>query len=48
MKQRLKKSNALLVLGLILATLTACESKPLQVTDVSVYPDPVIGQTATL
>ena len=40
--------EALLVIGLILATLTACESKPLEVTDISVHPDPVIGQTATL
>jgi hypothetical protein len=40
--------ETLLVIGLILVTLTACEGKPLQVTDVSVYPDPVIGQTATL
>ena len=40
--------ETLLVIGLILATLTACESKPLEVTDISVHPDPVIGQTATL
>lgn len=40
--------EALLVIGLILTTLTACESKPLEVTDISVHPDPVIGQTATL
>ncbi len=40
--------ETLLVIGLILITLTACESKPLEVTDVSVHPDPVIGQTATL
>ncbi|MBK9208348.1 MAG: hypothetical protein IPL71_08625 [Anaerolineales bacterium] len=51
MKQRLKKSHALLMLGLILATLTACErppETPLQITDISVHPDPIIGQTATL
>lgn len=41
--------KAQLVIGLILEeTLTACESKPLEVTDISVHPDPVIGQTATL
>jgi hypothetical protein len=40
--------ETLLVIGLILVTLTACEGKPLQVTDVSVHPDPVIGQTAAL
>ena len=40
--------ETLWVIGLILVTLTACEGKPLQVTDVSVHPDPTIGQTATL
>ena len=40
--------ETLLVIGLVLITLTACESKPLEVTDVSVHPDPVIGKTATL
>jgi hypothetical protein len=42
------KLETLLVIGLILITLTACEGKPLQVTDVSVHPDPIVGQTATL
>jgi hypothetical protein len=40
--------KSLFFIGLILVTLTACESKPLQVTDVSVHPDPIIGQTAIL
>ncbi|MBK6645082.1 MAG: hypothetical protein IPG44_04905 [Anaerolineales bacterium] len=54
----MKRSNktkstleTLLVIGLILVTLTACErppEAPLQITDISVHPDPVIGQTATL
>ena len=43
--------KTLLVIGLILVILTACErppEAPLQITDISVHPDPVIGQTATL
>ena len=43
--------ETLLVIGSILVTLTACErppEAPLQITDISVHPDPIIGQTATL
>ena len=54
----MKRSNktkstleTLLVIGLIWVALTACErppEAPLQITDISVHPDPIIGQTAAL
>ena len=56
--------EALLVIGLILATLTACESKPLEVTEaeigsaprgqplhitsIKIFPEPIVGEIATL
>jgi hypothetical protein len=43
--------KSLSFIGLILITLIACErppEAPLQITDISVHPDPVIGQTANL
>ena len=38
------------ILGLILVTVNACSPPqvPLKITDISVHPDPVIGQVATL
>jgi hypothetical protein len=42
--------KSLSFIGLILIPLIACErppETPLQITDISVHPDPVIGQTAT-
>ncbi len=43
--------EALLTIGLILITLTACERPPeipLQITNISVHPDPILCQIATL
>ena len=43
--------KSLLIIALILITFTACESPPeapLRITDISVSPDPLIGQTVKL